>query len=610
MKRIISLLLILFMFCCAPITVYAEDCYCCDECADYTGEDECSCNCEGCLYCGGDENSENENEDNEQGESDNTESDTTDYNPSVEGTDPYESVTTYTKEEQTADKYNYVAYQYCGDRIHWYIRSNVLYLFGEGSIYDYGSSTNTAPWSGKNFNSVVIRAGITNIGDYAFYNAGIKNITIPSTVVEIGNYAFANSNITSVQFGKDLRTVGYKAFYNCKSLATLGINNNLIRLEESAFENCASLVSVRFPATLEVIEKNTFKNCTNLKTTTLRTGLKEIAYGAFSSCASLMTVSYPNTLCVIGAEAYKNCGKLVNVILPESLVTIGNSAFENCKLINKIYLNKNVGTIGTAAFKNSGLKDVTICDNLKSFDDNMFAGCTGVYVKVKKNASAYKRLKSKTNLSVICDEHDKCQLEKIPASFEKEGRLSGYYCRACGEQIDVKRVSRIHSVSLSKTIFVYNGKTQLPTVKAIDMNKKTIPAKNYRITYSKGSKKAGAYQVKIEFVGNYSGTKTLKYKINPPATSLSSVTKGSKSLKINWKSKGSIVSGYEIQYSLNSNFKNAKVLSVNKQSATAATIKNLKGGKKYHVRIRTYKTSGCTKCYSSWSDSKSATVKK
>ncbi|MGN0714389.1 MAG: fibronectin type III domain-containing protein [Anaerovoracaceae bacterium] len=61
----------------------------------------------------------------------------------------------------------------------------------------------------------------------------------------------------------------------------------------------------------------------------------------------------------------------------------------------------------------------------------------------------------------------------------------------------------------------------------------------------------------------------------------------SKGLKLTWKKKSSI-SGYEIQYSTKKSFASAKTVKVSKDK-TSTTIKELKAGKKYYVRIRAYK---------------------
>lgn len=96
-------------------------------------------------------------------------------------------------------------------------------------------------------------------------------------------------------------------------------------------------------------------------------------------------------------------------------------------------------------------------------------------------------------------------------------------------------------------------------------------------------------------------------------TSISKVTPLKKSFKVNWKN-CSNVSGYQIQYSTNKSMKNAKKITVKGSKYYARTIKNLKGKKKYYVRVRTYKVvkvNGKNKTYySKWSSKKAVTTKK
>lgn len=96
-------------------------------------------------------------------------------------------------------------------------------------------------------------------------------------------------------------------------------------------------------------------------------------------------------------------------------------------------------------------------------------------------------------------------------------------------------------------------------------------------------------------------------------TSISKVTPLKKSFKVNWKN-CSNVSGYQIQYSTNKSMKNAKKVTVKGAKYYARTIKNLKGKKKYYVRVRTYKVvkvNGKNKTYyGKWSSKKAVTTKK
>lgn len=91
----------------------------------------------------------------------------------------------------------------------------------------------------------------------------------------------------------------------------------------------------------------------------------------------------------------------------------------------------------------------------------------------------------------------------------------------------------------------------------------------------------------------------------PKATYITKLTKGSKRFKVSVKKQS--VTGYQVQYSLKSNFKGSKTKSF---KGTSYTVKGLKGKKKYYVRVRSYKKSGSKTLYSAWSGKKSVKTKK
>ena len=102
----------------------------------------------------------------------------------------------------------------------------------------------------------------------------------------------------------------------------------------------------------------------------------------------------------------------------------------------------------------------------------------------------------------------------------------------------------------------------------------------------------------------------------PKGTSLKKLNKGKKSIKIKWKKQSakmakSRISGYQIQLATNSKFtKGKKTVTVKGYKKTSRKIKELKRGKKYYVKIRTYKTVGGKKYYSPWSKTKKVRTKR
>lgn len=199
------------------------------------------------------------------------------------------------------------------------------------------------------------------------------------------------------------------------------------------------------------------------------------------------------------------------------------------------------------------------------------------------------------------------------ATTSKDGsKLSK--CSVCGAVKSKSTIYKIKTVTLSATSYTYNGKTKTPTVTVKDSKGKTLKKDtDYTVTYEKGRKNVGQYNVTVKFKGNYSGTKKLTFKIVPQGTSLSSLSSGKKSFTAKWSKQTSQTTGYQIQYSTSSKMKSAKTATVSKNSTTSQKISSLKSGTTYYVRIRTYKTvkvdGKSVKLYSPWSAIKSVKVK-
>ncbi|MGN0528112.1 MAG: fibronectin type III domain-containing protein [Eubacterium sp.] len=195
------------------------------------------------------------------------------------------------------------------------------------------------------------------------------------------------------------------------------------------------------------------------------------------------------------------------------------------------------------------------------------------------------------------------------ATTSKNGKTT-IKCSVCGAVQDEAPIYYPKSIKLSTSTYTYDGKVKKPSVKVVDANGDTINSSNYTVTYASGRKNVGKYSVKVTFKGNYSGTKTLYFTIKPKATSISSLSAGSKKFTVKWKKQSTQVTGYQIQYSTSSKFTSPKTVTVSSYKTTSKTISKLKGKKKYYVRVRTYKTVSGTKYYSNWSSAKSVTTKK
>ena len=205
----------------------------------------------------------------------------------------------------------------------------------------------------------------------------------------------------------------------------------------------------------------------------------------------------------------------------------------------------------------------------------------------------------------------KSQLTK--ATTAKDGQ-SYKKCSVCGAVTGKTVIAKASNIKLSKTAYTYNGKVQKPSVTVKNSKGKALKSTDYKIDYPKGMKNVGKYTVKVSLKGNYSGSKSMTYNINPKGTSVSKVTAAKKGFKVTWKKQTTQTTGYQVQYSTSSKFKSAKTVTISKNKTTSKSVSKLSAKKKYYVRVRTYKTVKVNgknvKLYSGWSKAKSVTTKK
>ena len=182
---------------------------------------------------------------------------------------------------------------------------------------------------------------------------------------------------------------------------------------------------------------------------------------------------------------------------------------------------------------------------------------------------------------------------------------------SCGSTNGTTVLYAANKISLSPSSLTYNGKVRKPSVVVKGSNGAAINSSYYTVSYASGRKNVGSYAIKVTFKGSYyQGSVTKQFVIKPAATSITAIASASKGFRVRWKKQSVQTEGYQIQYSRNSNFSNGTAVSVRSNKKTVTTCKNLTGGRKYYVRIRTYKKTNGKTYYSAWSAVKRVTTKK
>ena len=162
------------------------------------------------------------------------------------------------------------------------------------------------------------------------------------------------------------------------------------------------------------------------------------------------------------------------------------------------------------------------------------------------------------------------------------------------------------TIVLSRKSFAWNNRVQTPSVAVYDGGTR-LPASQYSLTYSRGRRNVGEYRVKATLKGNYSGSRSVAYSIVPKGTGISGIAGARRAVTVKWarqreKMSSSVINGYQVQVSTDSKFrKNNKITTFKGYNNNYNSVKRLAAGKRYYVRVRTYKTVGKKHFYSNWS---------
>lgn len=96
---------------------------------------------------------------------------------------------------------------------------NLNYSSSDGVLFNKNLTT-LIQWPGGLAGSYAVPAGVTEIGDYAFFNCShLTSVTLDDQLSSLGTYAFGScSGLTSVTIGINVSSIGTYAFYACSKL--------------------------------------------------------------------------------------------------------------------------------------------------------------------------------------------------------------------------------------------------------------------------------------------------------------------------------------------------------------------------------------------------------
>ena len=283
---------------------------------------------------------------------------------------------------------------------------------------------------------VVIKEGVTSIGDYAFAGKRLKSIVIPNSMERISiapfddadyncpikfancktnlfihpnrhcffkritpddvsmfdNYNIDQSmpeivNISDLSswcshdflydhfWGFIKNPIAHNAMLllNGEKLGDhLVIPEGVTKIGDYAFCGCKDITSVKIPNSVTTIGNEAFSGCENITTIEMPNSVTTIGNGAFSGCENITTIEIPNSVTTIGINAFYGCKKLTSADIPDSVTNIGYGAFSHCESLTSISIGKSVTKIPKDLFRGSCNITKVNINNLKAFCESDF----------------------------------------------------------------------------------------------------------------------------------------------------------------------------------------------------------------------------------------------
>ena len=458
----------------------------------------------------------------------------------------------------------------------------------------------------------------------------------------------AGNKITAFSIPDSVSSIGSYAFYSCKRLTSITIPDSVTSIGDSAFAYCENLTNITIPDSVTSIERGTFEGCTSLTSVTIPDSVTYIGREAFCYCSSLKSVTIPKSVTSIGIFAFDDCSPLNDMYYfgtqqEWSAIDI-DSNNEFLKKATIHYMND--GEVTTAA---SCVSDgiitytCTVCPatltetipalghDWSDWTESAAATCSTAGAESRSCSRCFVTETRETTGGGNHSPADAVRENEVPATCLNTGSYdSVVYCSTCGVELSrtemttektahsyankvtkatptadgkiiptcsvcgakkaVTVIPKASNVSVQYTAYAYSGKVKSPKIIVKDSKGNDIASSNYTLSWSNASPKAiGNYTVTVKFKGNYSGSKTLSFKIIPAkVTNLKAAVESKKirvtatTIKLTW-SKVAGAKYYAVQYS-----KDGKNWSFATKATTATSfiVKNLKAGTKYQFRVK------------------------
>lgn len=287
----------------------------------------------------------------------------------------------------------------CGKGVFWsYDDNGTLTIRGEGEMDDYNENVINdpfiyTPWYEykEKITKVVIEDGITRIGNAAFLQCfNLEEVTLSNDLIEIGNHAFEDSNLKQISFPDSLTKIGVGAFLGCWQLSNIKLPEKIF-MDTYAFMYCELkeiYISKDTAMNWPVFMSNSLEQIQVSPDNTEYSSENGVLYNkdktrllCYPAMKADTTFSIPNSVKDIEEHAFRGNKYLENISIPNTVSYLGEGAFVGTDFESIVIPDSVIAFNGAYLFsENHNLKEVKLPGFLTKIPIGMFSGCEGLEV--------------------------------------------------------------------------------------------------------------------------------------------------------------------------------------------------------------------------------------
>ncbi len=266
---------------------------------------------------------------------------------------------------------------------------------------------------------IILPENLKDIGEYAFFNCGLTQITIPATVETVKDYAFAFCRqLQQITIPESVKYIGERTtFAGCYTLweiwnfcglrvwapNAIVYDSGDLQLQKFKFDGYefgysrfedkyyllgypADIAALILPSQLTfngqkveeyAVPAYLFSGDTRIISVVLPACVNRLGEYAFSECVNLESVKFEGAkFTEIEQNTFERCTKLKSVNIPYGVKKISGQAFVDCILLEDIIFESGLEVISPSAFQNcNAVKTLQLPEGLKQIGAYAFTQC-------------------------------------------------------------------------------------------------------------------------------------------------------------------------------------------------------------------------------------------